>query len=268
MEQLQPIEHQTQRILTTAQLATAYGTDEKYIRKNFENNKARYTLGKHYFLLEGDELKKHLALHASFLRLQNIGKIRSLYLWTEKGALLHAKSLNTDKAWEAYEKLIDEYYRQLVALPQPPTYTLGDALRERALLNEDHVPSDLFGLQVEGCKELYYLERLVNETLDTSAQIEISIGKCWPAYAVKVLGMSLSERRRYRHRLPDGRVVEAWGYPLKYLPDFRKWLRETYFVEKFPAYQRYRAKRIGAQPIQINAPASKKIAQLEMFPVA
>ena len=36
---------------------------------------------------------------------------RILYLWTEKGALLHAKSLNTNKAWEAYEYLVDFYFR-------------------------------------------------------------------------------------------------------------------------------------------------------------
>ena len=36
---------------------------------------------------------------------------KSLYLWTEKGALLHAKSLNTDKAWEVYDWLVDFYFR-------------------------------------------------------------------------------------------------------------------------------------------------------------
>lgn len=34
-----------------------------------------------------------------------------IYLWTEKGALLHAKSLNTDKAWEVYDYLVDYYFR-------------------------------------------------------------------------------------------------------------------------------------------------------------
>ena len=34
-----------------------------------------------------------------------------LYLWTEKGALLPAKSLNTDKAWEVYDYLVDFYFR-------------------------------------------------------------------------------------------------------------------------------------------------------------
>ncbi|MCM1507394.1 MAG: hypothetical protein NC177_09715 [Ruminococcus flavefaciens] len=41
----------------------------------------------------------------------NSSKIRVLYLWTERGALLHAKSINTDKAWEVYEFLVDNYFR-------------------------------------------------------------------------------------------------------------------------------------------------------------
>ena len=32
---------------------------------------------------------------------------KSLYLWTEKGALLHAKSVNPDKAWEVYDFLMN-----------------------------------------------------------------------------------------------------------------------------------------------------------------
>ena len=39
-------------------------------------------------------------------------KINKLYLWTEKGALLHAKSLNTDKAWQAYDYLVDSYFKK------------------------------------------------------------------------------------------------------------------------------------------------------------
>lgn len=38
-------------------------------------------------------------------------KVSILYLWTEKGALLHAKSLNTDRAWEVYDYLVDFYFR-------------------------------------------------------------------------------------------------------------------------------------------------------------
>ena len=36
--------------------------------------------------------------------------LNKLYLWTEKGAFLHAKSLNTDTAWEVYDRLVDSYF--------------------------------------------------------------------------------------------------------------------------------------------------------------
>lgn len=39
------------------------------------------------------------------------GRASHRYLWTEKGALLHAKSLNTDKAWDVYDYLVDFYFR-------------------------------------------------------------------------------------------------------------------------------------------------------------
>ena len=39
-------------------------------------------------------------------------KASKLYLWTEKGAFLHAKSLNTDTAWEVYDRLVDNYFNK------------------------------------------------------------------------------------------------------------------------------------------------------------
>jgi len=39
-------------------------------------------------------------------------KAKILYLWTEKGAFLHAKSLNTDVAWEVYDQLVDSYFKK------------------------------------------------------------------------------------------------------------------------------------------------------------
>lgn len=57
MKDLQIIESQGQRVLTTAQLAESYGTDSKRIANNFGEHKDRYAEGKHYFKLEGDELR-------------------------------------------------------------------------------------------------------------------------------------------------------------------------------------------------------------------
>lgn len=103
------IKQSGQRVLTTAQLAEAYGTDEKTIRDNFANNKNRYEERKHFYCLQGDELRAFKNDTEIFGVVNS--KINKLYLWTEKGALLHAKSLNTDKAWEVYDFLVESYFR-------------------------------------------------------------------------------------------------------------------------------------------------------------
>ncbi|WP_211746393.1 ORF6N domain-containing protein [Paenibacillus sp. Marseille-Q4541] len=119
MYQLQVIEHNGQRVLTTAQLAESYGTDTKTISKNFERNESRYTEGKHFYMLKGMDLKEFKASRQNddTLKFTSI-----LYLWTEKGAWLTAKSLNTDKAWGAYEMLVDDYYFKTDFLNSNPQY--------------------------------------------------------------------------------------------------------------------------------------------------
>ena len=108
MDKLQTIEVKGQRVLTTKQIAEAYGTTRKIISYNFQYNREKYIAGKHYIELSGEELKKL----KNCLEFQDISKyVHTLYLWTEKGALLHAKSLNTDKAWEVYDYLVDFYFR-------------------------------------------------------------------------------------------------------------------------------------------------------------
>lgn len=101
-------EYSGQRVLTTAQLAEAYGTESKVISNNFNRNKNRYTEGKHFYCIKGDKLKEFKTIHQFD---ESSIRINLLYLWTEKGALFHAKSLNTDKAWEVYEFLVDNYFR-------------------------------------------------------------------------------------------------------------------------------------------------------------
>jgi len=107
MNQLQVIAHDNRRVLTTNQLAESYGTDSKQISYNFNYNKDRYTKGKHFVALEGEEKREFINRHEIKDGSKNA---KTLYLWTEKGAWLHAKSLNTDAAWDAYEMLVDEYY--------------------------------------------------------------------------------------------------------------------------------------------------------------
>lgn len=107
MNQLTVIEYKNQRVLTTNQLAESFGADNNTINVNFSRNKSRYQLEKHYFELKGEELK---GFKASLQNDMNLKFAPNIQLWTEKGAWLHAKSLGTDEAWEAYEMLVDDYY--------------------------------------------------------------------------------------------------------------------------------------------------------------
>ena len=96
------------RVLTTKQIAEACGVTKDKIIYNFNYNKDRYILGKHYIEVTGGELRR---LKTTCENQMSLKYAKSLYLWTEKGALLHAKSLNTDKAWEVYDYLVDYYFR-------------------------------------------------------------------------------------------------------------------------------------------------------------
>ena len=106
MNDLTVTEYRDIRVLTTQQIAELYGADSKTISYNFNHNKERYIEGKHYILLTGDELRAFREIH------DLPTSTPKLYLWTEKGAFLHAKSLNTDKAWEVYEYLVDSYFNR------------------------------------------------------------------------------------------------------------------------------------------------------------
>lgn len=106
MNNLTVTEYKNIRVLTTQQIAEAYEADVKVISNNFNRNKERYIEGKHFICLEGEELKIFKTNH----HFDESSRINKLYLWTEKGAFLHAKSLNTDKAWEVYDRLVDEYF--------------------------------------------------------------------------------------------------------------------------------------------------------------
>ncbi len=109
MTDLQVIEYQNQRILTTQQLADNYITESQVITNNFNRNKERYKEGIHYYALESEA--KTAFINLTQIDLGSAKNAKTLYLWTEKGALLHAKSLNTDKAWEVYQELVDTYFR-------------------------------------------------------------------------------------------------------------------------------------------------------------
>ncbi|HHU1267237.1 TPA: ORF6N domain-containing protein [Escherichia coli] len=122
VETLSPIAYNQIPVITTELLAQLYGTETVNIKMNFSRNSARFVQGKHFFKLKGNELRefKHrLSLSESVSRevtesysVKIARNVRSLILWTERGAARHAKMLETDQAWEVFEKLEDCYFSQ------------------------------------------------------------------------------------------------------------------------------------------------------------
>lgn len=205
MQSLFVIESRGQRVLTSAQIADCYNTTVDCIKQNFHANRSRYVEGKHYIALTGSELKefKNKVRIPHQVQNENENEVRiphsaeikaryqfdtqfkyakSLYLWTEKGALLHAKSLNTDKAWEVYDYLVDFYFRakeqpmkEEVKKPvsKPNTMTVVDAPENPEILKiMEKIQDDLICMKtlVDGCK-VYLSEDSYRERRKAAADI-------------------------------------------------------------------------------------------------
>jgi len=107
MSKLIPLEFKNQRIITTKVLAEEFGTEDKIISNNFNRNIGRFVEGKHYYKLEGEELKEFKGCHQND---ESLKYVSVLYLWTDRGAARHAKILDTDEAWDVYEALEENYF--------------------------------------------------------------------------------------------------------------------------------------------------------------
>lgn len=127
LKELQVVEVKGIRTLTSKQLTECYGTTTDIIKKNFSRNRERYVEGKHYIYMDRDELREVKTTYPQFEG--ELKRTSRTHFWTEKGALLHAKSLNTDKAWEVYEYLVDFYFRAKEVIPvqeQPKSASVKD----------------------------------------------------------------------------------------------------------------------------------------------
>lgn len=96
------------RVITTELLARLYGASPKQIHDGFQYHQERFEQGKHFYRLEREQLRAFRDYPG------NSGVVaprtRQLIVWTERGAARHAKMLETDAAWEVFERLEDCYF--------------------------------------------------------------------------------------------------------------------------------------------------------------
>ncbi|EDB2574919.1 ORF6N domain-containing protein [Salmonella enterica] len=140
-ETLSPITHNQTPVITTELLAQLYGAEVKNVQNNYARNAERFVAGKHFFKVTGDDLKNLRVtlshsqnLQPSLRGLQISPKVRSLILWTERGAARHAKMLETDQAWEVFEKLEDCYFSQKQPVPARQTHPAIPFPKERRFI--------------------------------------------------------------------------------------------------------------------------------------
>lgn len=121
--EIKPLVWNNERVLTTKQIAEAYGCKEKQIRQNFNNHKDRYKEGKHYYTLKGSDLKFFKDYVNSMEYVDNIDLVDKraphTTIYTKKGAFMAAKLIDTDKAWDMYEQLVDHYFTVNDAVNKP-----------------------------------------------------------------------------------------------------------------------------------------------------
>ena len=127
MNELTVLEHNSIRVMTTEQLAEAYGCAPKQIQQNFNNNRVRFIAGKHYFKLEGADLK---AFKDSLENIESVvgSRAPALILWTKRGAARHSKMLGTERAWDVFDELEESYFNPMKNMT-PEEFLLCSAQR-------------------------------------------------------------------------------------------------------------------------------------------
>lgn len=111
-------------VCTTEMLAQFYGCESKDLRENFANRKGKFHEGKHYFTLQGAELRAFQSCAGKtgspFAPSKFATKVN---LWTERGAARHAKILDNDESWDVWEEMEDAYFRSRAGNVDAPKST-------------------------------------------------------------------------------------------------------------------------------------------------
>lgn len=136
-ENITRIEYHGQLVLTTAQLAEFLSTPDKVVTVeslgvNFRNNRDRFIDGKHFFKLEGDELKT-FRNYTKNLSVDVPAHTKHLFLWTKRGVARHCKSVGTETAWDVFELLEDAYFNKATVEHDTPLDSVTDFERGKAL---------------------------------------------------------------------------------------------------------------------------------------
>ncbi|GAB5135741.1 hypothetical protein ECPV1366_50050 [Escherichia coli] len=190
---LQPILHNQIPVITTELLAQLYCTEINNIKVNYTRNAERFVEGKHFFKVAGDELKN---LRVTLSNSQNTisPKTRTLILWTERGAARHAKMLETNQAWDVFERLEDSYFNQNAQTAATVTVSPNNAREVVDTLN---------------AKPMYYVKVCNNEPLTTSADVAQAFSTTNNSIVMAIDALRIPRTAAARHFFKEQRPLEG-----------------------------------------------------------
>ncbi|MDE1476400.1 ORF6N domain-containing protein [Xenorhabdus bovienii] len=223
-KELQIVEYHGQRVVTTEQLAAGYGAEIKSIQNNFNRNQSRFTEGKHFFKIEGQELT---GLRSSFSGAQISNKTRILYLWTERGAANHSKMLETDQAWNYFDDLTEFYF------------TRRDSITTEAeLLSNPAKLRSMLSVYAENVERLEGENKTLSTTVD-SLEKHFTKGMTIPAFCKSLNGVNTS-------RIMGWAMERNWLYNERKDPEKKpRWRVASYARDRYLTEEENKVKPHG-----------------------
>ena len=182
MNELMQVKFNEEVVITTKMLAEVYECEDGNITWNFNHNKDKFIEGKHYYKVEGEELKN---LRVCFPHLQISPKTRTLYLWTKRGASRHCKMLGTDKAWDMFDVLEENYFNSQAQLTTKlDSYMIEDPIARAKRWIEEQEEKQLLEHKVEEMQpRIDYLDKIQGYGVKiTTSQIAVDYGMSATAF--------------------------------------------------------------------------------------
>jgi hypothetical protein len=157
-------------------------------------------------------------------------------------------------------------YRQVGYDPRQAIERIWRQFHDRVALVYDSAPHGYFSIFKETSDIIVTLIRS-GANIGGAFVPDISIGQHWATYwRDNNLADLHGDRGQYEHNYPDyfpqspSNPQLAYCYPDSALPTFRRWIREIYLANKFPAYLHSKTRQ-GALPSPVSAIAVAAIEE-------
>jgi len=212
------------RSMLVRDIAEATETTTKKLNQNIDRNRKRFADGVDIIDLEKNSEVTHSDLKEMGFSQQAINRSSNIYLLSERGYAKLLKIMDSDEAWEQYDKFVDGYFQYREAVREAKPMTIQDQIALLAtgntklnetvdeMVEEVHELKESFGLPAPQAKRLEKVRKKQVVTLlggfDSNAYRELS-GK-----AFSEIGRDFKDRfdlPRY-DALPMSRFDEAVEY--------------------------------------------------------